>query len=269
MNFSVSDYLDDYEKISNELKFVSNSIIRLKLLATLKSGGYSMKEISSMTKLSYCSLSTNVNNLELKNLVYRESGKYYLENIMEIYLDNLLDVDNVINFIEEHFDFIYNHNISAISDDALTRLDCLNDCEIITSSPTEFYKSQDLIESCLKEANEIKAIFPYSYLSFPDLINDIIENNVNLEVFFHKNIFKSILKKVDLTKDNFIYNSFNDDSSFLLVVTDKMMVLGLYLEDDGFDRQRLLISKSKNSIKWAKKVYKNFKEENYLKYSSK
>ncbi len=97
MNFPISDYLNDYEKTSHELKFVSNSIIRLKLLFALKTGGYSMKEISSMTKLSYCSLSTNVNNLELKNLVYRQEGKYYLENIMKIYLDNLLNVNNTIN----------------------------------------------------------------------------------------------------------------------------------------------------------------------------
>ncbi len=65
---------------------------------------------------------------------------------------------------------------------------------MIKYSSTEFHKSQELIENCLKEANTIKAVFPYSYLYFPNLINEIVKKGVDIEVFLHKNIFKPIEK---------------------------------------------------------------------------
>ena len=74
------NYLKSYDSISEEVKYLANSIIRLKILATLFVCPLNMKDINSITSLSYSSISSNLHNLELKGHVYREHNKYFLSN---------------------------------------------------------------------------------------------------------------------------------------------------------------------------------------------
>ena len=55
---------------------------------------------------------------------------------------------------------------------------------------------------------------------------------------------------------------FNSENTFLLIVTNELMILGLFKDDGYFDQNRLLTSKNDDSIKWANNLYKNFKIEN-------
>lgn len=266
---NIIEYLNDYENVADEIKFVSNSIIRLKLLAALKYGCYTMKELSKKAKLSYCSLSTNANFLELNNWVFKKDKKYSLTPIMKLYLDNLLEVDRTIEITQNFKSFFNGHDVSSISIKSIDELYLLEKSKLIESNLNEILKSQLIIESSLNEAEYVNAIFPYSYTGFPDILNHIIEKGTEMEVLIHNKIFFSILKEINFESNNFNFNTFDLDSSFLLIVTDKIFILGLYFEDGSFDQQRLLVSKSKNSIKWGENLFKNFKEENYLKYSSK
>ena len=83
--------LEIYENVSDEIKYISNSFIRLDIVETLFSGSKTMKEINSVTGLSYSSISSNIHNLELGGYVFREFNKYHLSNIMNIYFENILD----------------------------------------------------------------------------------------------------------------------------------------------------------------------------------
>ena len=75
--------LEIYDSVSEDVKYVSNSIIRLRVLATLFEKPQNMKSLTEVTKLSYSSISSTLHGLELKNLVYRESNKYYLSNSLK------------------------------------------------------------------------------------------------------------------------------------------------------------------------------------------
>ena len=57
-------------------------------------------------------------------------------------------------------------------------------------------------------------------------------------------------------------SSYNGENNFLLIITDTVMVFGLFKEDGYFDQNRLLISKHDDSIKWALGLFENFKKEN-------
>ena len=55
---------------------------------------------------------------------------------------------------------------------------------------------------------------------------------------------------------------FNGEKTFLLIITNELMILGLFKEDGYFDQNRLLTSKNSDSIKWANNLFENFKIEN-------
>ena len=58
------------------------------------------------------------------------------------------------------------------------------------------------------------------------------------------------------------YLFFNGEKTFLLIITNELMILGLFKEDGYFDQNRLLTSKNSDSIKWANNLFENFKIEN-------
>ena len=72
----------------------------------------------------------------------------------------------------------------------------------------------------------------------------------NLQTTFE---LKSRIKKLSTFKGN---------HNFLLIVTDKIMILGFFKQDGYFDKNRLLTSKNPDAIRWANDLFENFKNEN-------
>lgn len=264
---NILEILENYNKIEGDIKFAANSLVRLKLLFSLKNKTSSMKALSKIVNVSYCSLTANANTLELKEWLDKDlNQRYFLTNISEIYLDNVEDVTATIEFTKKFEGFLILHDISAIPKKSLLNLYLLLDSEVIESNSNEIYMFQKNIEKALKNAKNVKAILPFSYLDFPKFLNQLLKDNISLDILFHESILELFLDEMG---NNFKYDSFNKDNKLLLVVTDKIMILGLYFKEGSFDQHRLLVSKSNDSLKWAEELYKNFKEENYLKYSSK
>ena len=77
---------------------------------------------------------------------------------------------------------------------------------------------------------------------------EIMVSDVVFEIFKEKSKVKKI-------------SAFDGEYNFLLIVTDEMMILGLFRDDGYFDQNRLLTSKNEDSIKWANNLFKNFKKE--------
>ena len=86
------NYLKSYESISKDLKYLTNSRSRLKIIATLYENSKSMKDLTEDTGLSYSSVSGTMHKLELENYVYRQSSKYHLTNSMKMQIENILEL---------------------------------------------------------------------------------------------------------------------------------------------------------------------------------
>ena len=114
------------------------------------------------------------------------------------------------------------------------------------------------METALNSAEEVKCILPFYYENFNDILNGLVENNKKVEVMIPENIFNIFQKK---SKVNDV-SSFDGENVFLLIVTDQLMILGLFKDDGFFDQNRLLTSKNSDSIRWANNLYENFKMEN-------
>ena len=57
-------------------------------------------------------------------------------------------------------------------------------------------------------------------------------------------------------------SSFKEKNNFLLIFTDKIMILGLFKENGQFDQNRLVTSKNRDAIIWANNLFRNFKRKN-------
>ena len=252
------NYLESYDSVSEEVKYLSNSIIRLKILATLYKCPLNMKDINTITSLSYSSISSNLHNLELKGHVYREHNKYFLSNSTKLEIEQVLKLSNLLDLLDEFFNILDKHLVGMIPNQSVAELYLLGNARLIESDGVDVYRIYKFIEESLDSAEEVKCILPFFYENFNDKLNDLVKNNKPVDVMVPLSLFEVFDEKSKIENLSF----FNGEKTFLLIITNELMILGLFKEDGYFEQNRLLTSKNSDSIKWANNLFENFKIEN-------
>ena len=257
MNETAS-YLKNYDYVSEEVKFASKSLIRFRILAALSQKPQNMKQLSQSTKLSYSSISSTIHGLELKDFVYRESNKYCLANSIKILMKEVLEITDVFNMLNKFFNIVDGHIVNKIPKKSLNELHLLKDAEILESGGIDAYKIYNFIETSISEANRARCILPFYHLNFNKKLNSLVNKGKFVEIMVPDEI-SDIYERKSMVK---YISSFEGQNNFLLIVTDKMMILGLFKENGYFDQNRLLISDDYQAITWANNLFREFKRIN-------
>ena len=90
------------------------------------------------------------------------------------------------------------------------------------------------------------------------ILNDLISQSRDVEILVPKDALEVFEKKSGISG----LTPFDEVNSFLLIVTENVMILGLFMDTGYFDQNRLLTSKNDESIEWANRLFKNFKKKN-------
>ena len=250
-------YLDNYEKVSDEIKHITNSVIRLHLLFSLFESNMTMKEINDATGLSYSAISTNVHALESTGFITREGNKYFLSNDMEFYLKNLNELNKTINILEIFNNLFENHKVRGIPNDLISEIHMIEDSNLLESSGINAYKINKIILNNIKKSDSLKAIIPINFQDLTDSIGGLLEKGKKVELKIAKPIYKRFTENINVKSSNLKINEIEKDFNFLLIISDKTTMLGLYKKDGSYDQNRILISQSPESLKWAQNLFKS------------
>ena len=245
------NYLKNYDSISEEIKYMTNSLVRLKILATLYDHPSNMKDLNQNTGLIYSSISSNMHKLELEEHVFRESNKYHLSNSTRLKIEQILELGYLITLLNEFFNILDKHLVTMIPNQSIAELYLLGKANLMESDAVDVYRMYNFMETALNSAEEVKCILPFYYENFNDILNGLVENNKKVEVMIPENIFNIFQKKSKVNE----VSSFDGENVFLLIVTEELMILGLFKDDGFFDQNRLLTSKNSDSIRWANNLY--------------
>ena len=124
-----SNYLKNYDVVSDDVKFAANSIIRLKILASLLEKSQNMKDLAKSTELNYSSISSTLHGLEIRDFVYRESNKYFLSNSLKVQIKHVLELKEVVNLLNRFFNIIEGHVIDMVPEKSINELYLLGKAE--------------------------------------------------------------------------------------------------------------------------------------------
>ena len=252
------NYLENYDYVSEDVKFAANSIIRLKILAALFEKPQNMKDLADFTRLSYSSISSTIHGLELKEFVYRESNKYYLSNSLKVIMMHVLELKDVVNLLNRFFNMIEGHVVSRIPEQSINELYMLDHSSLLESGGIDAYKIYNFIEDALSDANRVRCVLPFYHLNFNKQLNYLVKKGKHVEIMASHEVYEIYEKK---SQSEYL-SSFKGKNNFLLIVTDKMMILGLFKENGQFDQNRLVTSRNRDSLRWANNLFKNFKKRN-------
>ena len=246
-----------YQEISDDLKYLSNSMIRILILNSLAKKPQNMKELTYDTNQAYSSISGVIHELELKNMVYKKSNKYYLTNSIKVVMDEIVELKNIINLLDGIRDFTNGHKIEKIPEESVYELHLLENIEFFDTE----LDSDNLflfIENALTDANCAKCVLPGVHDEFIDKLNELVDDGAFIEIDVFKDSYNEYANK---THVNDIL-SFNESENFLLIITDKIMIFGLFNDDGIFDQNKFIASSSENSLKWADNLLKRFRRIN-------
>lgn len=253
--------IKNYESISEEVKHLTNSLVRLKILAILYEQPLNMKGINKTTGLSYSSISSNMVSLELEEYIYREGNFYFISNVAKFYISNILELNHTIKLLNKFFNILDAHIVDIIPEESVAELYLLGNAVLIESTDKDIYKVYNIIKCALEEACCLKCVLPVVHDDFNKCINDLIDGDNIVEILVPNNIEDNFKNFLNLGKDCIDLATFNNDYNFLLVVTDKIMILGLFREDGNFDQNRIITSKKEDSVKWGENLFENFKNK--------
>ena len=256
--FNSEKCIENFETIFDDVKFTANSFVRLKILAGLYESPRNMREMTEITGLSYSSVSSNMHDLELKNMLYRDHNKYFLTNSARVRIENVLELKRIISLLNEFFMILDGHIVDMIPNESVMELYLLGKANLMESSGVDAFRTYNFIERCLLQSDSVKCILPFFYESFFEVLNDLISKNKDVEILVPQHLLEVFQERSSI--ENLV--PFNENNSFLLIVTDNVMILGLFFENGHFDQNRLLTSKDEESLVWANNLFKNFKNEN-------
>ncbi|WP_407374132.1 helix-turn-helix transcriptional regulator [Methanobrevibacter sp.] len=250
------EHIKNFDTIFEDVKFTANSLVRLKVLAALFDKPQNIKTISDKTGIGYSSVSSTIHDLELKNWVYRERNKYYLTTSTRVRIENVLELDQTLVIINEFFNILDGHLVDMIPNESVLELYLLGKAYLMESQGVDVYRIYKFIENSLSDSESVKCIMPIYYDPFFEVLNNLISENKDVEIYVPQNLLAIFEEKSGIKT----LKPFDEIDSFLLIITDKSMILGFFMDNGFFDQNRVLTSKNKDSLIWANNLFENFKK---------
>lgn len=255
-----------HNEINDDIKFLAKSEIRLKILSELNERPNDIRGLVNKTKITYSSVSSNVNKLAENNYIKKVEKTYYLNPIAKIYFKTLMDFKKSIEIIQSYNSFWDKHNINQLSLNSIKNITDLKNAQLIETTPLDIYKTHNTIRDQLIKADNVKAVFPYLHPEYPKLIEEILTNEGHVELIVPRSIYKAIISPIDESLKNKAIKqkrlkvfSVTKSLNLYLTICDEKMSLGLFKNDGSFDQNRILISNDLNAYEWADELFKHVK----------
>ncbi len=252
-----------YGKVRDDLKFLTASDVRTRIIITLNGGLKSLRDLKDETNLSSATILHGMNQLDEKNFILKQSGGYSLSQtgkIIAIHLISLIKASTSMGELERIF---LRHEIDAIPEYLLENIGSLKNAVVVESTPTDVMKPHTVYAELLSNAKEINYISSVLLPQKIEMFEDLLENS-SLQLMVTPEILdkwieikgRENLKKATEEKDFKIWKIDNARMSF--TVTDKFIALGLFSTDGIYDLHKYLIDEDDEAIEWGNRLFEYY-----------
>ncbi|NYT02319.1 MAG: winged helix-turn-helix domain-containing protein [Methanosarcinales archaeon] len=215
--------------------------MRTKLLLCLEDNEVSAGQLENVLKIRSSTILHSIKDMIDSGIVYKKSTGYALTNIGQIQallLDRLI---NALKVLDEHKDFWLTHDMSGIPDDLLVKIGMLGDAQILKGDAIDLLKTQEFFVKELVSSKQIRGVSPIIVPEYPFAIAAAIKNGAKADLILTDKIIDIVVKehseilKELLNQENFNLYCIKEDVRLAFTVTDRLLSLGLYRKDGGYD----------------------------------
>ena len=256
---------EDFSNFQEEIKFLINSEIRLKILGCLYNSPASIKQIEEKTNYSYSSILDNINKLEQRKFIYNINDKFYLYNKIKLKIVHMLNFNKSARMLRENTIFL-NDSLLDIHVDTIKDISALEGAKLVESNNIDLFKATETFQRSLMGFKFLKGIFPYFHPRHDDIISYWIDNECTVELILPdevteavKNFIREYVPKSPEIKNKYVRVIPNDlNIQFAFTVSDKCLVLAFYHKSGEFNQNAVIASTSQEAIAWGLKLFDEY-----------
>ncbi len=252
-------------KSSGLLSILTFSEKRKDILFLLRENPRTLSEIKDYFDVRSPEILPRLKEMEAANMIIRQEGMYQLTSlgkVAAIYYKPFLDT---LTAIETNEDFWRDHDLSAIPDVLLNRIQELKECRIVRDEHEHIYDTHKAFVENVLSSTRFMGFSSIFLPSHPSMFLELARRSVPSSIIVTPNVFFKIKSEHNAEIEEFLkfkHTSFHvyDNAKIAFVVTDRFLSLSLFFKNGTYDPRIDLIGFDSSSIKWGEDLFKYYKE---------
>lgn len=256
-----------YEEVEEELKFITTSGVRIKMMISLLEKPKTSRELKDELKLGVSTIIHSARDLEKENILVEKIDGYHLTTVGKLTAIKLMEIIKFIKAIKRGKEFWKSHIVDNIPEKFLRKIYKLYDHKILTSSIRDVFKTLSVYIEITKRANKFYGVSPILVEAFIPLIKKLLKRETEIKLVITEEILEE-LKKLDkeglrevIMNKNLSLWTLKDTPKVAFTVTDKALFLGLFDENGVYDPTQDLVSYNKEAIEWGRELFEYYKSK--------
>lgn len=252
-------------KSTGLLSILTFSEKRKDILFLLQENPKTLSEIKDYFDVRSPEILPRLKEMETANMIVRQEGMYKLTSlgkVSAIYYKPFLDT---LTAIEANEDFWRDHDITAVPETLLSRIQELKECRVIKDEHEHIYDSHKTFMDNVPASNRFMGFTSIFLPTYPSTFLNMARRNIPISIIVTPNVFFKIKSEHNSEIEEFLkfkHTSFHvyDTAKVAFVVTDRFLSLSLFFKNGTFDPRSDLVGFDSSSIRWGEDLFKYYKE---------
>ena len=256
--------IDSYEGVKEELKFLTTSGVRIKLLISLNKENMTMDQFRDEFGYRTSTVLPVLAELKSKDLIYKDDRQYGITPYGKLISAKLIDFIETLHMFKTQERFWKTHETYVIPDLFFRNIGSLSRSTIIEDMPADLFATHRHFTELLGECDVVNGVSPFIHPDFPDLFRVFVESGVVVRLVVtypvlklmcdrHKDVLQHV---VDM--QNFSLRVIGEDVAVAFTVTEKLLSLGFFRPDGTYDYGMDLVSEDAAAIKWGNALFEYY-----------
>jgi predicted transcriptional regulator len=257
------------QSVHKILQLLACSTLRKNLAEALRdSKGLTLSQLSELAGARSPAAVHALRELAKEHLTYQdEKRNYLLTNIGEIVMRKLEEINTVINVLSKNREFWLEHDLSGIPNSLLDKIGCLEEAEVIFSTPTDLFKIVSTFNVLIENAKEVHGVSPLFTEDMPATFIKLVAKGIDIKLVVTPEVLDAVLERADrlelekALQGNLKFFKIENQPSLAFTVTDYFMELGFFRPDGTYDWSNELLSYSEDSLSWTRQLFQHYVEQ--------
>lgn len=187
---TITDILDSYEEVKEDLKFHCISGVRVKIMIILSEEPKKTEDLVELIKMPSHTILHSINELEKQNLVSNEGNNYYLSKSGEEIAAKLSDMIKTLIVLKNNRELWLYHEIDSIPQELLMEIGDLSNCELIKIENDDISKTHRTYTQIVLNSKEVKGVSPIFHPDYIEMYMSILNKGATVELVLTEDILK-------------------------------------------------------------------------------
>ncbi len=252
-------------KSSGLLSILTFSDKRKDILFLLEESPKTLSDIKDYFDVRSPEILPRLKEMEGANMITRQDGMYRLTALGRVSATFYKPFLDTLTAIEANDDFWKTHDIDAIPDTLLNRIQELKDCRLVKNEHEHIYDSHKSFMDNVTSSTNFRGFASIFLPSFPKMFLELARKDIPVSIIITPNVFFKVKNEYSAEIEEFIkfkHTSFHvyDNAKVSFAVTDRFLSLSLFFKNGTFDPKSDLVGFDSSSIKWGEDLFKHYKE---------